>query len=93
MPSDDDSSSTPEEPSEEDESSTPSTSDDSMSDEARNSQLTYLLGASAMSCVALVACIIKEKNKQMDNEGGSKEMRKLYKKNVKKDVTMKENLV
>ena len=65
-----------------------------MSEEGRNKQLTYLLGASAMSCVALVACIVKEKNKQMENEGGNKEMRKLYKKSVKKGVaTMKENLV
>ena len=47
-----------------------------------------------MSCVALVACIVKEKNKQMENEGGNKEMRKLYKKSVKKGAaTMKENLV
>ena len=61
MPSEEEGQST--EPSEEDETSdpvTPSTDDDTMSDEARNKQLTYLLGASAMSCVALIACIVKE---------------------------------
>ena len=73
---------------------TPATDDDTMSDNSSNKQLSYLLGGSALSCVALVACIVKEKKKQMENEGGSKEMRKLYKNSVKKEATtMKENLV
>lgn len=52
-----------------------------------------LIGGGAISCLAFIGCICKDKNDRQ-SEGGNKEIKKIYKRSIKKDErNMRENLV